>query len=434
MLKTLRERAVRVLKANDTGAYTKPSPGLYPHQWNWDSAFIAIGLSHVDEERARREILSLFRGQWKNGMIPHIIFDPDSRGYHPDPAYWGASRSPMAPEEVSTSGITQPPMLAVAAWAVFRNSKDREHSLDFLRTVFPRLKSYHAFLHRDRTVGDDGLAAIVHPWESGLDNSPRWDEPLRNICMDWQPQYQRHDRNVVPADQRPSDDDYDRYSYLVEFLRSLDWDEERVLTECPFLVQPVLFNVILLAADRCLKQMAELLGEDTYEIDHWISMLERGIVSKLWDQDKGVYTDYDVRGQHRIVRNTIVGFMPLYAGLVEAETAHQWAKRLKSGGEFWPEQGHPFCTVSVVAPEFDPMNYWRGPVWINMNWFLICGLMDSGFEVEARQIIEKTLTLVHAHGYHEYFNPFTGEGYGGEGFSWTASLVLDLIDKVERCD
>ncbi|MDO9575145.1 MAG: hypothetical protein Q7J55_01285 [bacterium] len=75
-LKGLKKRAVEVLKDNDTGNSTKPAPLLYPHQWQWDSAFIAIGLSHIDEERAQQEILSLLRGQWTNGMIPHIIFNP----------------------------------------------------------------------------------------------------------------------------------------------------------------------------------------------------------------------------------------------------------------------------------------------------------------------------------------------------------------------
>ena len=76
-LDKLKKDAVHVLRANDMGVYTRPAPRLYPHQWNWDSALIAIGWSHIDEERAQKEILSLFRGQWQNGMIPHILFNPE---------------------------------------------------------------------------------------------------------------------------------------------------------------------------------------------------------------------------------------------------------------------------------------------------------------------------------------------------------------------
>nr|MDT0665339.1 hypothetical protein [Micromonospora sp. DSM 115978] len=71
---TLRATAVEVLRGNDLGSITRPSPTLYPHQWLWDSCFIAIGLRHVDPARAATEVLSLFRGQWPNGMIPHVIF------------------------------------------------------------------------------------------------------------------------------------------------------------------------------------------------------------------------------------------------------------------------------------------------------------------------------------------------------------------------
>ena len=37
------KQAQKILDGNWTGHYTKPSPTLYPHQWNWDSGFIAIG-------------------------------------------------------------------------------------------------------------------------------------------------------------------------------------------------------------------------------------------------------------------------------------------------------------------------------------------------------------------------------------------------------
>ncbi len=66
-----------VLEANWTGTSTVPSRTLYPHQWSWDSAFIAIGRSRYDQERAERELLSLFAAQWSNGMLPHIVFSPD---------------------------------------------------------------------------------------------------------------------------------------------------------------------------------------------------------------------------------------------------------------------------------------------------------------------------------------------------------------------
>ena len=101
------------------GEWTRASPTLYPHQWSWDTAFIAIGLAHLDTGRAAREIRTLLEHQWKNGKIPHIVFNPDAppESYFPGPEHWAsAADSPDAPSGPSiTSGLCQPPVHALAA-------------------------------------------------------------------------------------------------------------------------------------------------------------------------------------------------------------------------------------------------------------------------------------------------------------------------------
>jgi glycogen debranching enzyme len=72
----LRREAVRVLLRNWHGHATVPSRSLYPHQWSWDSAFIALGLQHISAGRAATEMLSLFGAQWADGRIPQIAFNP----------------------------------------------------------------------------------------------------------------------------------------------------------------------------------------------------------------------------------------------------------------------------------------------------------------------------------------------------------------------
>src|ERR1700746_2922054 len=84
----LAAHAAYILRDNSSGLITKAAPSLYPHQWSWDAAFNAIGLATVDLPRARLELDSLFRGQWRNGMVPHIVFDPTADGYWPGPALW----------------------------------------------------------------------------------------------------------------------------------------------------------------------------------------------------------------------------------------------------------------------------------------------------------------------------------------------------------
>src|SRR5215207_5372266 len=106
-----------VLIRNKRGGHTVPAEGLYPHQWLWDSCFIAIGLSHFDLPAARSELVSLVRGQWANGMLPNMIF---ARGYRYalERFFWNSRRNPAAPRNIATSGITQPPMLAEAVMQV----------------------------------------------------------------------------------------------------------------------------------------------------------------------------------------------------------------------------------------------------------------------------------------------------------------------------
>src|SRR6187402_714359 len=82
--------AVTVLLQNWHGHATVPSRSLYPHQWSWDSAFIALGLQHVSPARAATELLSLFGAQWADGRIPQIAFNPAvaDDAYFPGPSVW----------------------------------------------------------------------------------------------------------------------------------------------------------------------------------------------------------------------------------------------------------------------------------------------------------------------------------------------------------
>src|SRR6202008_4249469 len=99
-------RAAYILRDNSTGLITKAAPTLYPHQWSWDAAFNAIGLGTTDLPPAPLELDSLFAGQWRNGLLPHIVFDPAANGYWPGPALWACARyNEEAAPAPATSGI-----------------------------------------------------------------------------------------------------------------------------------------------------------------------------------------------------------------------------------------------------------------------------------------------------------------------------------------
>src|SRR5919199_1405606 len=147
-------QAVGVLRRNSLKSWTKPAPSLYPHQWSWDSAFIALGLAHLDDRRAAQELETLFSGQWATGKLPHIIFNPDAppKSYFPDAERWNSSAlSEDAPSERQTSGLCQPPVHAIAVLRVWENAQERrgedERRVDlaraFLRESYPRLFLWH---------------------------------------------------------------------------------------------------------------------------------------------------------------------------------------------------------------------------------------------------------------------------------------------------
>src|SRR5262245_9352675 len=125
---SLIERAKAVLDANRVGRSTKPAPNLYPHQWSWDSAFIAMGYVHYEQPRAEDELRRLFEAQWSNGLVPHIVFNPQAERYFPNPEMWGTVGNARIPAGQLTSGIVQPPVHATAALHIFRYAPDRERA------------------------------------------------------------------------------------------------------------------------------------------------------------------------------------------------------------------------------------------------------------------------------------------------------------------
>jgi glycogen debranching enzyme len=422
------QRAVAVLERNSLGDATKPSPRLYPHQWSWDSACIAIGYARVDQGRAERELLSLFAGQWRNGLLPHIVFTEGAR-YFPGPEFWQTDRSPDAPDAPRTSGIVQPPVHATAAWQVYLHAPDRERARSFLAELMPRLAAWHAYLERERIRGQDGLAEIWHPWESGMDNSPLWDDALARMQLTTEdvPDYERVDVHLADAAERPSDHEYDRYAYLVRLFRDLRYDAPEIRRQTPFAIQPVLFNSLLVQSNRDLAEIARVVGADAGPFEDAAERTAAGIEDRLWDNDGAVYVDFDVVANEQIRTRSGAALSPLYAGVPTAERAALLVARLDDAGVEIDGRGFAVTSLPPDDPRFEPTLYWRGPVWPIHNWVLYRGLARYGYHDLAERVRSAVLELARNAGFWEHYSPTTGRGHGGEEFSWTAGLVLDLV-------
>ncbi len=416
----LRETAEAVLAANWTGGSTVPSRRQYPHQWGWDAAYIAIGWSSVDPARAAAELESLLRGQWPDGRVPHIVFHPGvpDDAYFPGPAFWDSGV-----DGVATSGLTQPPLHARAALEVARRSGD--DGVPFLRRVFSRLAAQHEYLAARRDAGGGGLAAIVHPWESGLDNSPAWDAPLAAVQLppEGVEPYQRRDRDHVDAAERPSDAAYDRFVHLACAYRDGTYADDG---QSQFLVEDPLFNAIWLWSTHALAEIAAWIGEDPGPHREAAARIHSGLMERLWDGSR--FLPRDLRAGRLIEARTVLSLAPLLDPDLGGEVATAVAGELASP-HFAGPSGLGVASYDILGESFEPRRYWRGPIWANLNWLLSRGLRQQGFEAQAHRLERTTLELISSSGMREYYDPLTGEGLGAHDFSWTAAAVIDILQR-----
>ena len=418
------ERAVGVLRGNDVDGYTKPARRLYPHQWNWDSAFIAIGLAHVDWARAAREVDTLLSGRWTNGMIPHIRYNPSVQDYAPGPEWW--PDVPVRDGTQVTSGISQPPVLPSAAYEVGMLQPDEARRRGWWEQVFTPLREFLLYFARERTVAGNPLVVIVHPWESGADNSPRWDFATGRGFRPSRP-YRRVDTTVVDPAARPTARDYDLYMYLVELIAAHRYEFAAYLPKTPFAVYDAFFNAVWYRSALDLNRIAAALGRPPAVDEASLVMFREAYHRTLWDEQAALFRDYDVRDRRPIPADTVAGLGAVFGGLVDAAQAQHMLVRYRT-------RSAGCLLVPSVPPDqagFDPVKYWRGPVWVNINWMLIRGLQRLGLTAAAEELRTQTLGLVARTGFFEYFHAHSGEGVGGSDFSWSAALTIDLLRRPE---
>ena len=415
--------ARRVLAANWRRGATVPAAGLYPHQWSWDSAFVAIGLRHLSPVRAQRELESLFGAQWRDGRVPHIVFDPQvaADAYFPGPSFWRSASVPDAPA-VPTSGIIQPPAHALAAWSAYGADPAAARTRGFLPRIYPRLVAWHRYLTTRRNLTGSGLMSVGHPWESGMDNSPAWDQPLSRVTPVPTTEFTRRDLNHAAAAERPTDEDYGRYVRLARDYRDAGYTDS--LRVHRFAVEDPLCNALLAAGEHALASMAAELGHDPQPHLSAAARLTDALVSTLYDPAAGSFFPRDAHTGSLIRSYSVGGLAPLIVpGLPVA------AELIKTalGERFRLREACPLPSYDLTAADHDAGRYWRGPGWVNTAWLFWHGLRLHGETALADDLRRRLLDRVRAAGFREYFDPLTGAGHGADGFSWTAALTLDLI-------
>lgn len=286
--------------------WTTPDRWPHRHMWIWDSAFHAIGLRHISGEWAEDAIKAVLARQRENGFIPHT----------------------MMPGPNGESGIIQPPILAWASWKVYQKTGNK----DFLAYIYPRIGRMVDCDCDVRDFDKNGLAEWEGGFASGMDNSPRFDQPVGDAV--------------------------DLNSYIVNDMRHL----AKIARELDKLDEAAEW-------DRKAQERADLIN------------------ARLWDQETGFY--YDAAPDGSIIKiKTEAGFTPLLAGIPDKPRAEELIKHLTDPAEFW--RSLPVSSVSADEPAFSD-NMWRGPVWINMNYFFVEALKNYGHIEAASHLRQRTL-------------------------------------------
>lgn len=407
--------ARKILRTNDRGGYTVPTHGLYPFQWNWDSAFVALGFATFDRERAWQELETLISGQWDDGMIPHIVFHQNDEGYFPGPRVWGTGKSPP------TSGITQPPVLASVVRQLWeQEGADPAH--ERMRNLYTACLASHRWFHTYRDPLGNGLVMVTHNWETGRDNSSEWDDALSRVDIAHVGSYERRDTGHVDAAMRPEQEEYDRYIAILQFGRNCAWDHQAIADKGPFRMIDVGMSMILLRANRDLLVIARALkdGAAIAELEARIALSEQGM-DCLWNEGAGTYCSRDVNTHVSSGLVTNASFLAFYAGI---GTHAQRQRLIASLERLTHSAAYLVPSLEQGSRAYDHKRYWRGPIWLVVNYMIAQGLAETGHRDWAERIRQDSARLIAKSGFYESFSPETGAGTGGGDFSWTAAMWL----------
>ncbi len=393
--------------------FSCPSSLTYPYQWFWDSCFHAIVFLHFDPELSKNEIRSLLSIQEPDGFIPHVIFW-DRSFIRPRMKIWRFLQGKQWGLWPKHTGMMQPPVLGISIERIYQKTGDR----NFLEATLPAVEKYFLWIEEHRDPDKDGLISVINPHETGLDWSPHFDETLGLH----ERTRQKMKLRVIGVKDR-----------LLDLRNKIHgFDSKRILELGYYDVEDVMMNVIYAASLKALARLFEVVGDHTKStaFAHKYHITTHALFTKCFDEKDSLFYSLWGKEEKKLRVNTFVSLMPLFLDDLGGYIAERLVKNhMLNPGEYWLP--YPVPGVSKNEPSFDPKQnefIWRGPTWMNVNWFLVQGLRKHGYNDIANEIVTKSKELIAKSGFREYFNPFTGEGYGAKNFGWS-TLIVDLLEK-----
>lgn len=336
-----------------------PSKLGYVGAWQWDSYFIAAGLRHGAPDLAWEQIAMFLDHQLDDGLLPDVVSDDGVL----------ASTTDLPPGDAAASmslvPVTKPPLIAWALAQLNRVAPDPAR----LAWARPRITASQRWWTTVSDTDGDGLAEYLHPYSSGLDDSPLFDAGM-------------------PAEPP----DLNSYLCLQDDLLSAIAATEG---------DAYAANAHRAEAHERMSRMLETRFD----------LRARRFDAMAGGQPLSVFTPFHLMP---LLTGRLPG--PVAAAVVETMLERLWGRR-------------PLPTVAPDEPSFDPQRMWRGPVWVNVNRLVAEGLLASGRHDLARELAERTLAMMlETGGFHEYWNPLTGERppTATTSFAWSAALFIDL--------
>jgi glycogen debranching enzyme len=337
-----------------------PSKAHYVGAWQWDNYFHALAFRYTNAALAGDQIRFMLDHQQPDGMIPDAVYDE------------GAITQLEIPV---AAAVTKPPIIAWAAMHVYEKTGDDA----LLREIYEPVVRWNSWWFGLNDDDADGIVQYSHPFSSGLDDSPLWDDG-------------------VP-------------------------------------VEAVDLNTYLCIQMESLGRMARVLGRSR-ESDMWLRK-SRALAARMqehfYDAQAGLFWSQKDHRQIRVL--TPFSLYPLWTGQLSHAICERLVAHLRDPQHFWA--AHPLPTVALSDPKYDPHQMWRGPVWININYIFVEALARTGYNPLARDLAERTMRLVMGQNdIYEYYNAATGEAppKAAPMFGWSAACFIDLAIRMSRSE
>lgn len=188
--------------------------------------------------------------------------------------------------------------------------------------------------------------------------------------------------------------------FQVSKERHLDIDKEDISDELECLD----LSLMVVKEIKCLAEMAQLLkcSEEASAWKEKADAIAKRINAIMWDESTGFYYHVDKVNHsfmfmdRNLKRMEIIGFLPLWAGVATKEKADILVGKLTDPLKFWRRYGVPTLAADDewYSPYVDYCCKWNGPVWLLWDYLIFRGLLDYGYERQARQLAGKMLDAV----------------------------------------